>query len=97
MAELATCPKCDGTTRRPVPESSQKWKNVIAGYDPVTDTFACDNCGGQTMSLRATGKVPLNRDGKPCLHNYERKLLRNCYHGYTCIHCGDHYTIDSGD
>lgn len=32
-----------------------------------------------------------------CEHEFEHKLLGNCYHGYTCKHCGHKYSIDSGD
>lgn len=89
------CPRCNGTTRRTAGDA--KYKTIIATYDAATDTFACDNCGGQTMDLRATGRVPLRADGTPCLHKYRGEQLGNCYHRYTCIHCGDRYCIDSGD
>jgi hypothetical protein len=90
------CPKCNGTSRRPAGISP--YKNSIAGYDAETDTFTCDNCGGQTMYGRATGKVPLRKDnGQPCLHEYNYKKLGNCYHGYTCKHCDYSFNIDSGD
>jgi hypothetical protein len=112
-----TCPKCDGTARRPVPEDSRKyikhnarWGHWgIAGYDPAgtgpfTDgtgyeggTFPCNNCGGQTMSTKGTGKVRLRPDGTPCLHEYKGTTVGRCYHKYECAQCGDIYHIDSGD
>lgn len=93
-----TCPKCDGSTRRPVPESySGRDLRHIYGYDAETDTFPCNNCGGQTMSGRPAGVVPLRLDGTPCLHEYVHQNAGRCYHRYTCKHCGDVYHIDSGD
>lgn len=115
---LGTCPACEGSTRRPVPEVNRryikhnaKWGHWgTAGYlppgpGPYTQgqgweeggTFPCNNCGGQTMSSKATGLVPLRSDGTPCLHEYTHKTTSNCYHESTCKHCGHHYAIDSGD
>ena len=96
MMEYGDCPVCNGTTRRLVDAANQKWKHIIAGYDPASDTLACDNCGGQTMSGRATGKVRLRADGSPCVHEY-RGVQRRCIWDGTCCHCGDKYTIDSSD
>ena len=95
-AQLATaaCPACNGTARRPY---TGQYADIIAGYDKATGTVACNNCGGQTMYGTATGKVPLNRDGQPCLHRYIGVQAGNCYWRYTCEHCGDQYSIDSGD
>ena len=92
-----TCPVCNGTCRMPVSEDQQRYKTIMAGYDAVTDTFPCNNCGGQTMFGSPTGKVNLRSDGQPCVHEYNYKRLGNCYHGYTCKHCGFKYDIDSGD
>lgn len=80
-----------------------------AGYEPAGDgpfadgqgyeggTFPCKNCGGQYMSMKAKGTVPLRPDGEPCLHDYAYTPAGNCYHRYDCRHCGDRYHIDSGD
>ena len=112
-----TCPACQGSTRRPVPESSQKylrynarWEHWgTAGYQPAGPgpfvdgqgyeggTFPCNNCGGQTMSSRATGQVPLRPDGTPCLHEYVHTKIGRCYYQSDCKHCGHRYHIDSGD
>ena len=94
----AVCPKCNGSTRRPLPESSRKYADIIATYDKATDTLACDNCGGQTMSLRATGRTRIDpATGLGCMHKYNGVTTSNCYHEHTCIKCGDRYDIDSGD
>jgi hypothetical protein len=93
-----TCPKCNGSLRMPVNPEAERWKKIIAGYNPVDDTFPCDNCGGQYMSLKPTGVVPLRADGTPCLHRYgQRKTIRNCLNEYKCDHCGDVHQIDSSD
>ena len=91
------CPVCNGTGRIPVPETSQRYKTVVAGYDSDSDTFPCQNCGGQKMFGRPTGEVKLREDGTPCKHEYESEKLGRCYTGYTCKHCGDYYDVDSGD
>lgn len=91
------CPVCNGTHRIPVPERSQQYKNVLAGYDKETDTLACSNCGGQRMFGRPTGEVRLRSDGTPCKHEYTGVSRGRCYTVYTCKHCGDSYDIDSGD
>jgi uncharacterized protein with PIN domain len=93
---LATCPKCNGSTRRPADEAARKWR--LATYRESDHTLACDNCGGQTMSLTAKGKTridPATRLG--CLHTYRGEQAGNCYRIYTCTKCGDRYDIDSGD
>ena len=90
-----TCPVCNGSKRKPAGDN--KYKKSIATYDEATDTFACTNCGGQTMALTATGLVRLRPDGTPCTHEYIHKQLGNCWHGYKCKHCGDRYDIDSSD
>lgn len=90
-----TCPVCNGTTR--VPAGDDKYKHIMASYDPEDDTFACRNCGGQTMWVQATGKVPLRPDGTPCTHRYLGAQAGRCYYRYRCEECGDTYDIDSGD
>ena len=93
--EYGTCPVCNGTHR--VPAGDNKYKNVIAGYDKDTDTFACTNCGGQYMFGSPRGQVRLNKDGVPCTHQYVSKTVGRCLTEYLCVHCGDRYQIDSGD
>ena len=92
--KMGTCPVCGGSGRVP---AVGLHASVRAGYDRLTHTHPCNNCGGQTMICRGTGRVFLRPDGTPCKHEYTHELLGNCYHGYTCKHCGDIYTIDSGD
>jgi hypothetical protein len=78
------CPKCNGSGREP--------------YTAIYGAIPCQNCGGQTMSMRATGEVPMDpTTGLGCLHQYKHQLAGNCYHIYTCAKCGDRYDIDSGD
>jgi len=93
----ATCPVCNGSGRRPVPEDQQRWKTIMGSYDAATDTFSCDNCGGQTMYGKATGLVPLNKEGNPCRHEYTGLSRGRCWTQYTCRHCGYSYDIDSSD
>lgn len=92
---LTTCPVCAGATR--VPAGDTPHKTITAGYDRATDTLACQNCGGQTMSLRATGKVRARPDGTPCTHEYQGRDAGRCLTRFTCRHCGDTYEIDSSD
>lgn len=97
--EQGTCPVCNGTTRRPCPDNLREYgqKNGWYGYGD-DDCVTCNNCGGQyQFGGKPTGKVNLREDGTPCRHEYEGKNLGRCYNGYTCKHCGDHYTIDSSD
>jgi hypothetical protein len=89
------CPVCNGSGRKPAGDN--KYKSVIAGYDKVTDTFECTNCGGQYMFGRPTGEVNARPDGTPCTHEYSSKNVGRCLTEYTCKHCGDRYQIDSGD
>lgn len=95
------CPVCMGTMRKPCTDQSTREygiKHGWFGYDADTDTVPCDNCGAQRQWGRPTGKVLLRRDNnEPCHHEYVGNQLGRCYWGYTCRHCGDHYTIDSGD
>ena len=93
---MKTCPVCNGTTR--CPAGAARYTHVTAGYDPASNTLACRNCGGQTMSGTATGLVPPDPEtGLGCRHEYVHKLAGNCYHQYTCKRCGHRYFIDSGD
>ena len=94
--KMGTCPVCNGTGAVPMTDKELVWaKSWALNIDGVNR--ACANCGGQTMSCCGTGRVLLRPDGTPCQHEYEHELLGNCYHGYTCKHCGDIYAIDSGD
>lgn len=95
MKSIATCPVCNGTTR--IPAGDALYKAVTVGYDSATDTFSCNNCGGQTMSLKATGMVRTRPDGTPCSHEYQGRNAGRCLVKYTCVHCGDVYSIDSSD
>lgn len=56
----------------------------------------CLNCGGQTMSGRATGKVRARPDGTACTHEYQGQPIGRCATRFVCSHCGDSYLIDSG-
>jgi hypothetical protein len=93
--QTGICPVCNGTGR--CPAGNDPYKTSYARYDAATDTLPCRNCGGQTMHGQGTGQVLLNKDGVPCTHKYTGRELGRCYWGYTCKHCGDYYTIDSGD
>jgi hypothetical protein len=46
---------------------------------------------------RASGRVPVNKDGVGCTHLYTSKNIGRCLTQYTCTHCEDCYQIDSGD
>jgi hypothetical protein len=90
-----TCPQCAGTKRAHF-DNPKNW--AIAGYDPATSTVPCDNCGGQYQFEAPTGLVPPRRDnGERCLHAYTGRKIGNCLYEYTCTHCADRHTIDSGD
>lgn len=91
--ETGICPVCNGTGRAPY--DPNHWFRY--DYDKATNTVCCYNCGGQTMSLKATGRVPLRPDGTPCHHKYRGHAAGRCYTTYVCEHCGDRYSIDSGD
>ena len=99
---LCTCPVCNGGLRVPCNDEMTRSYGVKYGwyeYDAETDTVPCKNCGGQTQYPgHPTGQVPPRKDnGEPCVHEYRGYQKGNCYWGYTCIHCGDTYNIDSGD
>ncbi len=89
------CPVCNGTGRRHA--GVDPYKKVYAGYDEVTDTLPCNNCGGQTMYGRPSGRVRLRPDGSPCVHEYTSSTIGRCLTRYTCKHCGSYHDIDSGD
>ena len=71
---------------------------LVGAYVDVTVKWWGD--GSMTIESEDVGK-----DGdlyslyqwEGCEHSFKHKLISNCYHGYTCEHCGHHYTIDSGD
>jgi hypothetical protein len=100
-AREGVCPACNGSTRRPYDYTHDPkglYRRMTATYRAEDDTLACNNCGGQTMSLRATGRTRIDpTTGLGCLHEYRGQKAGNCYHIYTCTKCGDHYDIDSGD
>jgi len=93
--QMGTCPMCQGSGRKAA--GDDKWASSYSGYDKATHTLPCTNCGGQTMYGKATGQVPLNKEGQPCLHDYEGRNAGRCYTMYSCKHCGDSFGIDSGD
>lgn len=95
MLREHTCPVCNGSGRRPA--GDYKYKHITSGYDATTDTLRCNNCGGQYMYGMPSGKVRANKEGMPCTHHYTSSTIGRCLTEYTCKHCGDRYTIDSGD
>ena len=86
------CPVCCGTCQVELTseEKTRSW-NKDKTHRP------CHNCGGQYMYGRANGEVRLTSTQTPCTHNYTSTNDGRCLTGYTCIHCGDRYQIDSGD
>lgn len=88
------CPVCNGFGLVRISPDSRKWY-------PTEHFHKCTNCGGQYqdgITHLNLGMVNLRRDnGEPCKHEYTYTKLGNCYHGYTCKHCGDSHTVDSGD
>jgi hypothetical protein len=93
------CPVCKGTGHRPCPDNLREYgvKHGWYGYRAEDDTVDCTNCGAQYMFSSPKGRVPLNRDGQPCVHDYRGAKAGNCLTRYTCVHCDDVYDIDSGD
>lgn len=93
------CPICNGTGHKPCTDNLREYgaKSGWYGYRASDDTVRCDNCGGQYMYGTPTGQVKLRADGTPCTHRYNSEKIGNCLHRSTCKHCGDSYTIDSGD
>lgn len=100
MKPKGICPVCNGTKRQAVPalsrESIIRWNKT---YDAATDTMNCQNCvpKGMFASQIPTGESSLNKDGEPCTHEFVEQTISNCYYRYTCKHCNDSFTIDSGD
>lgn len=94
----AICPCCDGSTRRKVLPDEEQYKLIMSGYDKETDTMACGNCGGQTMSGLSTGYTRIDPStGLGCNHEYVGRNAGRCYTVYTCKKCGSSFDIDSGD
>lgn len=95
---MGICPVCNGSCSVPLPVGYEHFKDKLYGYDPVTNTIPCNNCGGQKMFTKPSGIV-LRRllDGKPCEHKYYANTISNCYTRHHCMYCGDSYNIDSGD
>lgn len=93
--EYGTCPVCQGTGR--IVAGDYEYKRVISSYDEATDTLACSNCGGYYMYGRLTTQVRLDKEGKPCVHNYNSRTIGRCLTEYLCENCNDRYEIDSGD
>jgi len=93
------CPVCNGSKRTVCEyDPSTQWLRSVASYDPETHTVECRNCGGQYQWGSPTGEVRLRKDnGEPCKHEYRGYSKGRCYTGYTCVHCDDNYSIDSGD
>lgn len=93
------CPKCNGCFRMAIEPQYEQYKKILSGYDLVSNTLPCNNCGGQYMYTSPKGMVRLRPDGNPCMHDYKDvsdthfRSLRN----YQCTHCQDSYEIDSGD
>lgn len=101
IADL-TCPVCNGTCRQEL-DASGKPVGQASDY-PRWPQYAkqgwmdCRNCGGQTMSMAASGKTYARRDtGEPCRHEYVGQNAGRCYTIFTCKHCPDQYDIDSSD
>jgi len=94
---MAVCPKCNGSTRRAAPEDARRWR--FATYRDSDDTLACDNCGGQSMNLTATGYTSVDpATGLGCLHEFRGENAGRCYTIYTCTRgCGVRFDIDSSD
>lgn len=88
------CPICHGAGYTRIAADSRKWY-------PDRHFHKCQNCGGQYQAgviEMDLGMVNLHRiSGLPCAHDYTYRKLGNCYHGYTCKHCGDSHNVDSGD
>jgi hypothetical protein len=89
------CPVCTGAGRASA--EGQTYARIMAGFDAVTNTLPCRNCGGQYQWGRPTGNVRLRPDGTPCTHEYSSQHISRALCGFTCWHCADHFEIDSGD
>jgi len=96
--KYVTCPCCEGTGRTKPTEGYEKYKRSYADYDEATDTLPCKNCGGQTMSGRASGyTLPNPQTGVGCKHEFVGRNAGRCYTVYVCKHCSSQYDIDSSD
>ena len=93
------CPVCNGSGRMPTPEKLRRYGEQYGwyGYSKDDDCCTCNNCGGQTMYGKPSGKVLLRPDGTPCVHDYRSATIGRCLTRYTCVHCGSYHDIDSGD
>ena len=99
MSNTGTCPVCNGSGRMATPDHNRQYGEKYGwfGYSKEDDCCTCTNCGGQYQSLTPTGLVNQNKEGNPCTHSYTSETIGRCLTRYTCIHCDDQYTIDSGD
>ena len=86
------CSVCNGSGKVPLTESELKYS-----WNKDKTERECDNCGGQYMYGRGTGKVPLDKTGAPCVHRYTSRSVGRCLTEYTCSECGNTYQVDSGD
>ena len=92
MRQECECPACNGTGQELIPEAEMKYSwNKGKTHRP------CQNCGGQTMYGKATGKSYLRDDGTACQHEYTGHTKGRCWTEYICNHCGYSYDIDSSD
>lgn len=93
------CPICNGTGHMPCPDNIRTYgkRNGWYGYRADDDTVDCTNCGAQYQFSKPSGQVPLNKEGNPCVHDYDGFNAGRCYTKYVCKHCPDVYHIDSGD
>jgi hypothetical protein len=96
---METCPVCNGTLRQAVTDKERHGIKWNMSYNVEADTIDCRNCipRGMFASSIPTGLVSLNHEGIPCTHRFIETKLGNCYYKYTCEHCDDSFTIDSGD
>lgn len=92
LANYGTCPICNGSGEVLLSDEEKKYI-----WNKNETHRACRNCGGQTMYGNASGQVPLNREGQPCVHSYTGTVIGRCLTEYVCKHCGHRYQIDSGD
>jgi hypothetical protein len=93
---MMQCPVCEGGLRRPA--AGEPYAHLLSGYDAVTDTLPCNNCGAQYgWGFRPTGQVRVNGRGQACTHLYRESQLGRAWYLYRCEHCGDSFKVDSGD
>jgi hypothetical protein len=86
------CPVCDGTGTAKLTEKEKQYS-----WNKGKETRDCRNCGGQYQYGTARGYVRANADGVGCTHHYTDHNVGRCLTESKCIHCGETYTIDSGD